>query len=141
MGVEIGSHSFSHPDLGSISDRDRLDREIVATKRELEDAIGQPIRYFAFPFGQRNNLSARAFAIGREAGYWGMCSAYGGYNEVGGDPFHLQRIHGDPELTYLKNWLDFDPRVRRVGRYEYSRMPEATIVAETEFEQPHHVNG
>ena len=91
----------------------RLDllREIVDSKKCLEDAVGHQVRYFAFPFGQRQNLSPLAFQLGREAGYHGMCSAFGGSNVGGSDPFHLRRIHGDPRLEYLKNWLDFDPRL------------------------------
>lgn len=118
MGVEIGSHSLTHPDIASIKDLDELRREIVGSKAQLEAAIGRPVRYFAFPYGQRSNLAARAFEMGRSAGYWGMCSAYGGYNEIGDDPFHLLRFHGDPEIERLKNWLDFDPRAQRIRRVE-----------------------
>ena len=118
MEVEIGSHTLTHANLG-IADEATLRREIVDSKLELEAALERPIRYFAFPFGLRAHLQPLAFEIGRQAGYWGMCSAYGGYNDVPGDCFHLQRFHGDPELDYLKCWLDFDPRARRIGRYPY----------------------
>jgi hypothetical protein len=70
-----------------------------------------------------------------------MCSAYGGCNEVGGDAFHLQRLHGDPELLYLKNWLDFDPRVRRVRRYDYSQSAECSLERTALRHEPHHVEG
>ncbi len=119
MGVEIGSHTMSHPDIGKLSDAASLQREIVDSKSEIESAIDKPVRYFAFPYGRQANLTAAAFELGKRAGYLGMCSAYGGYNEIGGDSFHLQRFHGDPNLDYLKNWLDFDPRVRRVRRFNY----------------------
>jgi hypothetical protein len=105
-----------------------LNREIVDSKHEIEAAIGRPVRYFAFPFGQHAHLSARAFEIGRQVGYAGLCSAYGGYNHVGGDPFHLQRLHGDPCLDYLKNWLDFDPRVGRTRRFNY-QLESASVEA------------
>lgn len=119
QGVEIGSHTLSHSDLGAIRDDAEMQREVVVSKTDLEQVLGRPVRFFAFPFGQRRNLSPRAFEIGKQAGYWGMCSAYGGYNEMGGDAFHLQRFHGDPDLNYLRCWLDFDPRVRRRRPYEY----------------------
>ncbi len=120
MGIEIGSHTLTHSNVGAIDDAQLLFREVVESKRQLESATEKPIRYFAFPFGQRVNLSPAAFELGKCAGYSGMCSAYGGYNEVGDDAFHLQRFHGDPHLEYLKNWLDFDPRMRQVRRYSYA---------------------
>jgi len=109
-GVEIGAHTRSHADLGQVSDEDELFDEIVGSKRDLEQMLGRPIRYFAFPFGLPENLSTAAFRIAFESGLWGVCSAYGGYNLPGDDSFHLQRIHGDPEWSRFRNWLTVDPR-------------------------------
>ena len=62
----------------------------------------------------------RVFQLAREAGFAGVCSAYGGYNVPGDDPFHLQRIHADPDIIRLKNWLTVDPRkLARVARFQY----------------------
>jgi peptidoglycan/xylan/chitin deacetylase (PgdA/CDA1 family) len=109
-GVEIGSHTRSHVDLGRHLGEAKLIDEIAGSKRALEQAIGRTVRYFAFPYGLHANLSAEAFRVSFEAGYEGVCSAYGGYNFPGDDPFHLRRIHADPELIRLKNWLSLDPR-------------------------------
>lgn len=111
-GVEIGCHTRTHADLGRINDPATLHDEVVAARDDLESSIDCRIRYFAFPFGQRENLNEAAVRIAREAGYEGVCSAYGDYNmpDVGADPFHLKRIHGDPELIRFKNWLTLDPR-------------------------------
>lgn len=110
QGVEIGAHTRTHADLGTITDEDQLFDEIVGSKRDLEQIIERPVRYFAFPFGLPENLSTAAFRIAFEAGLWGVCSAYGGYNLPGDDSFHLQRIHGDPEWSRFRNWLTVDPR-------------------------------
>jgi peptidoglycan/xylan/chitin deacetylase (PgdA/CDA1 family) len=118
-GVEIGAHTRTHPNLAKIHDRPRLWDEIVTSTNELEQAIRRPLRYFAFPFGQREHLSPAAFAIAREHGFAGVCSAYGGYNLPGDDAFHLQRVHADPEPARFINWLTIDPRKRRVRRFEY----------------------
>ena len=108
-GVEIGGHTRSHADAGRLTGYD-LPHEIAGCKRDLENAIDCKVRYFAFPYGLHRNLSSAAFRVAREAGYDGVCSAYGGYNFPGDDPFHLRRIHSDPELVRLKNWLTVDPR-------------------------------
>lgn len=117
--VEIGAHTRTHADLGAIDNRDELFAEVIAASRELEKLIDHKVRYFAFPFGQPANLNAEVFRILRQQGFAGACSAYGGRNEIGGDAFHIQRMHGDPMLARVQNWLTFDPRVGFVKRYDY----------------------
>ena len=124
-GIEIGAHTRTHPDLGKVQDVEKLQDEVVGAARELEEAIGKSIRYFAFPFGLHANLNATAFHVARDAGFEGVCSAYGGYNFPGDDPFHIQRIHADSELVRLKNWLSGDPRKRMsVERFQYQPQPQ-----------------
>jgi len=109
-GVEIGAHTRSHANLGSITSIEQLKNEVVGSKQELEDELGLPINYFAFPYGLHENLSTAAFRIAYSAGFAGVCSAYGGYNFPGDDPFHLRRFHADPEFIRFVNWMTVDPR-------------------------------
>lgn len=116
-GIEIGAHSRTHLDLGAIHDVDRLYDEVVASREELQEWIGRPVRYFAFPFGQHVNLNPLVFELARAAGFEAVCSAYGGYNLPGDSPFHIQRIHGDPEFLRFRCHVDDDPRQRFKPRY------------------------
>lgn len=117
--IEIGGHSRTHPDVGAIHETAQLQDEVIAATQELSVLIDQPIRYFAFPFGQHANLNDAAINMLRASGIQGFCSAYGGYNLPGDDPYHIQRIHGDPELSRLRNWLTIDPRkLSSVRRYQ-----------------------
>ncbi|MFO7908285.1 MAG: polysaccharide deacetylase family protein [Planctomycetota bacterium] len=119
-GVEIGLHTRTHADLGRIDDEEELYDEVVRAGQDLARLVHRPIRYFAFPFGLHANLSVKAFRMAREAGYWGVCSAYGGYNFPGDDPFHIQRFHADSEWIRWKNCLAIDPRkTRRAPRHAY----------------------
>ena len=118
-GIEIGAHTRTHCDLGSLTDPDQIVDEVLTATREMEAMLDRPIRYFAFPFGQFENLNDDVFHMLRRAGIEGVCSAYGGWNNIGGDAFHLQRIHGDPDLSRVKNWLSFDPRIAHQPRYDY----------------------
>ncbi|HEX3871648.1 MAG TPA: polysaccharide deacetylase family protein, partial [Pirellulales bacterium] len=118
-GIEIGAHTRRHTDLGRVSDEQVLEDEIVDAGRELQEAVGAPVRYFAFPYGMHENLNAAAFEIARDAGYLGVCSAFGAYNLPWGDPFHLHRIHGDPQTLRLKNWVTIDARKRAVPGFDY----------------------
>lgn len=118
-GVEIGAHTRSHADLGQIENEQELYEEIVGSKRDLEAMIDRPVNYFAFPFGLPQNMSTAGMRIAYQAGFWGVCSAYGGYNLPGDDNFHIQRIHGDPEWSRFRNWLTLDPRkLRQSARFD-----------------------
>jgi peptidoglycan/xylan/chitin deacetylase (PgdA/CDA1 family) len=118
-GIEIGAHTYSHADLGKLTDPAALHRELVVARQDLRAALGRPIRYFSFPFGLYDNLSCRAFSLARQCGYEGVCSAYGGYNYPGDDPFHMHRIPAVCEMLRLKNWLTADPRKIHTRRFEY----------------------
>ena len=124
-GIEIGGHTRSHVDLGQITDEKRVYDEVISAGIDLAAAVGQRVRYFAFPFGLEPNLHPLAFAMAQAAGYEAVCSAYGGYNFPGDDTFHLQRIHADPCMLRLKNWLSVDPRkIRLTHRYDYRSHPQ-----------------
>ena len=117
-GIEIGAHTRTHPNLGAVTCHERIFDEVVTATKELELLIGRKIRYFAFPYGQYGDLNVDALNLVRAAGFEAVCSAYGGWNNIqNGDPFHIQRIHGDPDFARLKNWLTFDPRIARTRRY------------------------
>jgi len=119
-GVEIGSHTRSHANLGVLQDSGLLYDEVVGARDELQDALDCPIRYFAFPFGQHENLSPAAFALAASAGYEGVVSAYGGYNFPGDDSFHLQRPCVDGPEMKLKNAVMLDPyKLWKISRYQY----------------------
>ena len=122
-GIEIGAHTRTHPSMGDVHEPAEIVDEVITATRELEVTIGRKIRYFAFPFGKPVNLNPVVFHLLRECGFLGVCSAFGGWNEIGGDAFHLQRIHGDPVFARIGNALTYDPRVARVPPYDYSIDP------------------
>ncbi len=107
-GVEVGCHTRTHADLSVIEDPQVLQDEIATSGHELADYLGAPIRYFAFPYGQPQHVTPQAMQVAQQAGYQGICSAYGGYNFPGGDAFHMRRIHADPEMLRFRNWLTLD---------------------------------
>jgi peptidoglycan/xylan/chitin deacetylase (PgdA/CDA1 family) len=76
--VEFGSHTRTHFDCGC-RERSRLEREIAESQRDLEMRLGQPCRFFAFPFGKQQNMSPEAMQIAA-SNYSIFLSAYGGEN-------------------------------------------------------------
>jgi peptidoglycan/xylan/chitin deacetylase (PgdA/CDA1 family) len=113
QGIVIGAHSHTHLDFGQDLPHSILVSEIRDVRKKLQDWTGQSIDYFAFPYGQVKNISQAALDMVFASGYQVAVSAYGGFNFPGGDDRHLQRIHGDPGMAALKNWLTFDPRKMR----------------------------
>ena len=109
-GIVIGAHSHSHIDFGKPLTRVELIREIVDVRKKLQDWTGQSIDYFAFPYGLPGNIVQPAVDVIFEAGYKAFVSAAGGFNFPGDDHHHLQRIHADPGMAALINWLTYDPR-------------------------------
>lgn len=130
-GIEIGLHSRSHIDFDRVTCRKTLKREITDAKAELEDMIGRSVRYFAFPYGLPNQLTPQAIEVVYESGMLGFCSAYGAYNLVGQDSFHIRRIHGDSDFVCLENWLTFDKRKLRNQPVIPYELPERPLIRPT----------
>jgi peptidoglycan/xylan/chitin deacetylase (PgdA/CDA1 family) len=85
-GVEIGSHTVTHPHLPQLSDAD-LDRELRDSKAELEDELAVPCRYLAYPYGEEDDRVRRA---ARRAGYDAAFAVDPGRGR--GDRFGLPRL-------------------------------------------------
>jgi peptidoglycan/xylan/chitin deacetylase (PgdA/CDA1 family) len=68
-GMEIGSHSVSHPVLAQIEDDDVLRRELHDSKAAIEHHTGRPVVSLAYPVGGRAAYDDRVVAATREAGY------------------------------------------------------------------------
>ncbi|MHB9035693.1 MAG: polysaccharide deacetylase family protein [Armatimonadota bacterium] len=64
-GFEVGSHTLTHPHLTELDDHE-LRREVVDSKRKLEDMIGREVVSFSYPYG---DCDERVIAAAIEAGY------------------------------------------------------------------------
>src|SRR5688500_744653 len=54
IGMEIGSHTETHPVLTKLS-RDQVLRELIKSKRILENISGEPVVSLAYPKGKFNS--------------------------------------------------------------------------------------
>ena len=68
MGVEIGSHSVTHPDFGSV-DRPRAVEELNGSRDTLQARLGVNPDCFAIPLGQSRNWTAVAHEAAQQSGY------------------------------------------------------------------------
>jgi peptidoglycan/xylan/chitin deacetylase (PgdA/CDA1 family) len=79
-GVQIGSHTVSHPNLYHTSPQN-LECEIRLSKQTIEDNIGQPVRSFAYPFAfpEQDRMFVRNLRGVLEASEYdnGVCTVIG----------------------------------------------------------------
>ena len=87
-GHEIGSHTLSHPFLTRLSPQQARE-EISASKKNLEDRFGRPVRHFCYPYGDWN---AAVRDLVMAAGYETACTTEFGVNTGATPPFVLRRI-------------------------------------------------
>jgi peptidoglycan/xylan/chitin deacetylase (PgdA/CDA1 family) len=87
-GHEIGAHSVTHPRLTQIP-LARAREEIAASKKQLEDMFGVPVRHFCYPYGDWNPTVRDAVA---EAGYDTACTVDSGVNTSETPRFELRRV-------------------------------------------------
>jgi peptidoglycan/xylan/chitin deacetylase (PgdA/CDA1 family) len=103
-GMEIASHSRTHPFLTALSESEQED-EIRGSKEIIEDRLGVPVRFFCYPHGL---LDARCRRLVASSGYEGACSSRFGGNAPGTDPFQLRRS----EITYSDTAWSFSFKTR-----------------------------
>jgi peptidoglycan/xylan/chitin deacetylase (PgdA/CDA1 family) len=85
-GVEIGSHTLTHPHLPRLSDAE-LERELDESRRRFEDVLGRPCRYLAYPFGDDDE---RVYRAAERAGYAAAFSLRGSADKT--DRYALPRV-------------------------------------------------
>jgi peptidoglycan/xylan/chitin deacetylase (PgdA/CDA1 family) len=98
-GVEIGSHTVTHPHLPRLSDEE-LDRELVQSRIQLEDELGRPCRFLAYPYGDDDERTYRA---AERAGYEAAFSLRGRPREQ--DRYAIPRVDIYRRDTRFRVWL------------------------------------
>jgi len=88
QGVSFQSHSCSHPSLPALDD-DQLARELVESRAALQQLLGHPVDYLAYPFG---HVDERVVTATRRAGYRAAFSTQPGFNRLDVDRFRIRRI-------------------------------------------------
>ena len=70
-GMEIGSHSLSHPYMTTLSNEQLL-AELKDSKANIEQHIGREVVSFAYPFG---DCSQRTHKVAINVGYKNICTS------------------------------------------------------------------
>jgi peptidoglycan/xylan/chitin deacetylase (PgdA/CDA1 family) len=92
LGWEIGSHTRTHPHLTQL-DEPTLQRELEASREEVEGHLGRACDTIAYPYG---DVDARIVEAARRAGYRAGAALSGALTRLG--PHRYPRVgiyHGD----------------------------------------------
>lgn len=103
--VEIGSHTFNHPNLQNLDDK-KAEYEIKASRQALSILSGQNITSFAYPFGL---YKTNTLEIVRRAGYSNAASTRAGSQQELDNFFSLRRLRpnsrqGEDFHKWLNSW-------------------------------------
>jgi peptidoglycan/xylan/chitin deacetylase (PgdA/CDA1 family) len=100
--VEIGSHTFNHPDLKKINNR-QASFEIVESKKEIEKIINKPVLSFCYPFGIYQGYDEELAA---SAGYLSSLTTQTGVRHYKEDLQSLKRVRpGERRAEIFSKWL------------------------------------
>jgi peptidoglycan/xylan/chitin deacetylase (PgdA/CDA1 family) len=121
LGIEIGSHTVSHPHLHSLHLRD-VDRELKGSKQTIEDKLGRPVNSFSYPYAFPEHESIFLEQLRQcleSTGYeYGVTTVLGGANQTN-DRYFLPRIpineHDDIRL--------FEAKLK--GEYDWLHLPQS----------------
>ncbi|MBL7157119.1 MAG: polysaccharide deacetylase family protein [Candidatus Omnitrophica bacterium] len=86
--ISIGSHTISHKWLPSL-DESSLRRELVGSKKILEDRTNRKIKTLSYPLGGYNDAVKK---MAKTAGYIGAVATNPGRKQPKNDPYVLKRI-------------------------------------------------
>lgn len=116
-GIEIGSHTLTHPILTNIND-ERLESELRGSKTKLEAELGRQVELFCYPNG---NYDARVKRAAANAGYSSAVTVEAGLNRNGCDLFALRRVHTEHDFArFLQSTSGFE-QVKEKVRYAFAK--------------------
>jgi len=88
LGLEIGAHTITHPDLRTLSAAE-LERQLKGSRRVLEERLGVEVLFFSYPAGRYDDRVREAVV---DAGYLGAVTTAYGVAAGEDDPFQWPRV-------------------------------------------------
>lgn len=91
QGSTIGGHTANHSLLARISEEQQW-QEISTCAARLEQELGQPMHYFAYPVGSRDAFDEHTLTCLRRIGVRRAFSYYGGYVRADAPALDMRRM-------------------------------------------------
>ena len=86
--ISFQAHSVNHVNLAGLSG-DQLKYQISTSKKTLEEKLGKPVNFMAYPYGQSN---PNVWNEVKKAGFLGAAGTWGGSLESEGNIYDMPRI-------------------------------------------------
>lgn len=104
LGIEIGGHSRTHPQL-DVLPACRLADEVETSKRDLEDAVGHPVTAFSYPQGYTSPAVRRALTT---AGWTSAATVANAFASAAGNPLRIPRlmVTADTPPSRFRQWAE-----------------------------------
>ena len=96
-GIEIGSHTVTHPILPNVDD-DQLHWELSSSRDRLESVLQHPVKLFCYPNGSYDQRTRQAVA---DAGYVCAVTTRPFLNNSTSDPLTLSRVPAELDLDHF----------------------------------------
>ena len=109
-GITFGGHTKSHFYLPAVDNKNTLWDEIMGSKKMIEDHIGAPVKYFAYPFG---GFTDEIEKFVEEAGYRAATATNRGYDILN------QRNLYELDRVSVRNWKAGGTFQNAVSGYYY----------------------
>jgi peptidoglycan/xylan/chitin deacetylase (PgdA/CDA1 family) len=106
-GVELGSHTRTHPILSHINDPQTLADEIQGSKSKIEKEVGGEVIHFCYPNGSAVDFNSETVNAVKRSGFLSAVTTERGMNSLKSDPFRLRRTGIDPygDTPYFRELL------------------------------------
>ena len=109
-GMEIGSHTHSHPILAKLPDRQSIDHELRHSRDVIERHTGKPCLALAYPEGLDYAIDQRVVSSAEQAGYAFALTSLRGVNRLPLTAYHeIDRIqiHHSNDQTIFEASVQF----------------------------------
>lgn len=103
-GVHFGAHTKTHRNLCQLN-AEEIRKELIDSKREIEERLGTEVLEFAYPFGIFNE---RVKEIVKDAGFKCARTTLKGVNYRKRDDFLLNSITGEMSANHLMATISFN---------------------------------
>jgi peptidoglycan/xylan/chitin deacetylase (PgdA/CDA1 family) len=98
-GIEIGSHTVSHPFLVQLGDRE-LVLELSGSKVRIEEQLGRQVTSLSYPTGGSEYFDARSVRVAEESGYrFALSYDHATVRTSRLRRFEIPRIHVEPTVS------------------------------------------
>jgi len=100
--VSFGAHTMHHPILACLTAATEVQYEVSQCRTVLERHLNYPVRTFAYPIGQLEDIGDHGLHAVQKANYSWALTTIGGFNTLQTNPYLLRRIVVDVDQHWLQ---------------------------------------